>query len=85
LKSGTITPLVEKNVSDKATIDSDSSASYIKLKDIVREHRPQVIPRNETGKILPRVPIAISNAKRQILDMYHNVKSEFLQMSYVTN
>jgi transposase-like protein len=79
LKSGTITPLAEKNVSDKATIDSDTSASYIKLKDIVREHRPQVIPQNETGKILPRVHIAISNAKRQLLSTYHDIKPEFLQ------
>jgi transposase-like protein len=79
LKSETITPLAEKNVSDKATIDSDTSASYIKLKDIVREHRPQVIPQNETGKILPRVPIAISNAKRMLPDIFHDIKPEYLQ------
>ena len=48
LKSATITPLVENNVTKESTIDSDDSTSYVKLKDIVKEHRPQVIQKNET-------------------------------------
>ena len=40
LKSNTITPLVEKNVSKESIVDSDDSTSYVKLKDIVKEHRP---------------------------------------------
>ena len=44
LKSETITPLVEKNVSNESVIDSDNSTSYVKLKDIVKEHHPKVIP-----------------------------------------
>jgi transposase-like protein len=75
LKSDTITPLVEKNVSNQASIDSDNSTSYVKLKDIVKEHRPQVIP----GKMLPWVHIAISNAKRMLLDIFHDIKPEYLQ------
>jgi hypothetical protein len=39
------------------------SISYVKLKDTVKEHRPQVILKNETGKILPWVHIAVSNAR----------------------
>ena len=35
LKSDTITPLVEKNVTEESTVDSDHSTSYIKLDDIV--------------------------------------------------
>jgi hypothetical protein len=79
LKAYTITPLVEENVSGESIIDSDHSTSYVKLKDIVKEHHPQVIPQNETGKILPWVHIAISNAKRQLLDIYHRINSEYLQ------
>jgi DNA-directed RNA polymerase subunit RPC12/RpoP len=79
LKSETITALVEKNVSDKATIDSDDSTSYVKFKDIVKKHHPQVIPKKETGKILPWVHIAISNAKRMLLDIFHDIKPEYLQ------
>jgi transposase-like protein len=79
LKSETITPLVEVNVSGESVIDSDHSTSYVKLKDIVKEHRPQVIPKTEVGKVLPWVHIAISNAKRQLLDIYHQINPEYLQ------
>lgn len=79
LKSETITSLVKDNVSEKSIIDSDDSTSYVKLKDIVKEHRPQVIPKNEIGKTLPWVHIAISNAKRMLLDIFHDIKPEYLQ------
>jgi transposase-like protein len=79
LKSQTIIPMVEDNVCDESIIDSDHSTSYVKLKDIVKEHRPQVIPKTEVGKVLPWVHIAISNAKRQLLDIYHQINPEYLQ------
>ena len=71
LKTDTITPLVEKNVSEESVVDSDHSTSFVKLEDTVEEHRPQVIPETEVGKVLPWVHTAISNAKRQLLDIYH--------------
>lgn len=79
LKADTITPLVEKNVSNQTIIDSDDSTSYVKLKDVVKEHNPQVIPKKEVGKMLPWVHIAISNAKRMLLDIFHDIKPEYLQ------
>jgi hypothetical protein len=59
LKSDTITPQVEKNVSEESVVDSDHSTSYVKLGDTVEEHRPQVIPKTEVGKVLPWVHMAI--------------------------
>ena len=44
-----------KDISKKSIIDSDDSTSYVKMKDIVNEHRPQVIPNNGIGKMLHRV------------------------------
>ena len=44
-----------------------------------KEHRPQVIPKSEVGKALPWVHIAISNAKRQLLDIYHHTDPQYLQ------
>jgi len=79
LKSETITSLVKDNVLQQSTIDSDNSTSYVNLKDVVKEHHPQVIPKKEIGKILPWVRIAISNAKRMLLDIYHDIKPEYLQ------
>ncbi len=79
LKSETITSLVKDNVLQQSTIDSDNSTSYVNLKDVVKEHHPQVIPKKEIGKILPWVHIAISNAKRMLLDIYHDIKPEYIQ------
>jgi len=79
LKAETITSLVKDNVSEESIIDSDDSTSYVKLKDIVKEHRPKVIPKDEIGKTLPWVHLAISNAKRMLLDIFHDIKPEYLQ------
>lgn len=79
LKSETITSLVKDNVLQQSTIDSDNSTSYVNLKDIVKEHQPQVIPKKEVGKILPWVHMAINNAKRMLLDIHHDIKPEYLQ------
>ena len=71
--------MVKDNVSEKSRIDSDDSTSYVKLKNIVKEYHPQIIPKNEIGKTLPWVHIAISNTKRMLLDIFHNIKPECLQ------
>jgi hypothetical protein len=79
LTSDTITPLVAANVSMESVIDSDGSTSYVKLQSVVDQHHPRVIPKTEVGTVLPWVHIAISNAKQQLLNIYHHVKSKYLQ------
>jgi transposase-like protein len=79
LKSETITTLVKKNVCEDATVDTDSSTSYVDLKNVVKKHRSQVIPKTKVGEVLPWVHIVISNAKRQFLHTYHSIKPEYLQ------
>jgi hypothetical protein len=49
------------------------------MKGVVNQHHPQVIPKTEVGEMLQWVHIAISNTKRQLLDIYHHVKPEYLQ------
>ena len=44
----TITPIVEQNVCPSFTVDSDASTSYVELKNIVKEHRPKVIPKKRS-------------------------------------
>ena len=78
-KSETITPMVEKSVSCESVIDSDNSTSYVEFKDVVKEHNPQVIDKTDVGKMLPWVHIVISNAKRQFLNIYHQMDSIHLQ------
>jgi len=79
LKKGTINQVVEDLVSEKSSIITDGSTSYVELSDYVENHESQVIPKEKVGEVLPWVHITISNAKRQLLNTFHSVKPEFLQ------
>ena len=79
LKKETINEQVHQLASNASEIDTDDSRSYVELKDFVPRHNAQVIPKEKVGEILPWVHIAISNAKKVLLNTYHDVKPEFLQ------
>ena len=79
LKADTITSIVKKDVSAHSEIMTDDSTSYVKLKEVVDKHEAQVIPKEKIGSVLPWVHIAISNAKRMLLDIHHDIKPEHLQ------
>jgi hypothetical protein len=79
LKASTIDSKVSGNIDRVAVIDSDHSTSYTNFHSLVKEHRPKVIPKDELGKMLPWVHIAISNAKRMFLDVFHDIQPEYLQ------
>lgn len=79
LKSNTINTLVKELAYNATQVDTDDSTSYVDLKDYIPRHNSQVIPKDKVGDVLPWVHISISNAKRQLLNSYHNIKPEFLQ------
>ncbi len=79
LKAETIDEKVIRYIKRDSTIDSDDSTSYTNLKNLVEKHRPKVIPKEDVGKVLPWVHIAISNAKRVLLNTFHDIQPEFLQ------
>lgn len=79
LKKETINEVVENLSSIESSIDTDGSTSYLEISDYVKEHHSEVIPKQKIGEALPWVHIAISNAKRQLLNTFHSVKPEFLQ------
>ncbi len=80
LKAKTITPVAQDSLSASATVISDDDTSFVQIKDVVKEHKAQVVESKDIAKVLPWVHIAISNAKRLLLDMYHDVKPEYIQM-----
>ena len=79
LKKETINQQVKQLASDATEVNTDDSTSYVELKNYIPRHNAQVIPKEKVGEVLPWVHIAISNAKRQLLNSYHNIKPEFLQ------
>ena len=79
LKAATIDQKVMENINPDSTIVSDDSTSYVHFKNIVASHIPKVIPKEDIGKVLPWVHIAISNAKRLLLDVYHDICPKYIQ------
>ena len=79
LKKETVSEQVKKLAANTTQIDTDGSSSYVDLKNFVPKHHSRVIPKEKVGEVLPWVHIAISNAKRQLINTYHNIKPEFLQ------
>lgn len=79
LKSHTIIPIVEECICQQAVLTTDYSTSNVRLKDVVAGHQAQVIPKKKVGEVLPWVHIAISTAKRLILNAFHDIKPEYLQ------
>ena len=79
LKSKTADGKVIASIDKQSIIDSDNSISYTNFKTLVKEHSPQVIPKKEVGKVLTWIHIAISNVKRMFLDIFHDIKPEYLQ------
>ena len=79
LKSETVDGKVRLNVDPASTLISDDSKSYTNFCKLVKEHIHQVIRPKEVGKVLPWVHIAISNAKRLLLNIYHDIRPEYLQ------
>jgi hypothetical protein len=79
IKSETIDNVVAENVSEKSTIKSDDSTSYVGLCGKVGHHTPKVIKNKEIEKELPWVHIAISNAKSWILSNCSRVDKDYIQ------
>ena len=79
LKSNTITPIIERSIEKNTVVDSDNSTSYVKFEELGMEHKPEIIPKDKVNEMLPWVHIAISNAKRLLLDIYHDIEPQYLQ------
>ena len=79
LRAETIDEVVMDSIEQESIVTTDASTSYTHFEDMVEEHHAQVILPREVGKVLPWVHIVISNAKRQLLDVFHSVDVEFLQ------
>ncbi|MCF6308593.1 MAG: IS1595 family transposase [Flavobacteriaceae bacterium] len=71
---------VEQAIDIKASATTDGANNYNDLANNLTNHKAVVIQnKKETSKILPWVHIAISNAKRLLLDVHHSIGEEYLQ------
>ena len=66
-------------VNSATTIDANGSTSHVDLKNFVPGHNALATPKGKVGEVLILIHIAINNVKRHIINMFHNVNTDFLQ------
>lgn len=78
-KSDSINQLFVNNIKDSSIVFTDKSTSYIDIADYVEVHVSEVSNELTTNTTLKWVHIAIANAKRTLLGIYHKIKRAYLQ------
>jgi hypothetical protein len=79
-RADTISDTVEENFQDKSIVFSDKSTSYVDISDYVEIHMTEKSDNHTTKSTLKWVHIAISNAKRTLLGVFHKIKGKYLQL-----
>ena len=79
LETGTNTNVVKEQLEPPVELATDDSTSYIRFNELVESHQTVTYGREAVKNFLPCAHIAISNAKRLLLDVHHNLKTEHLQ------
>jgi len=72
-KSEQIDQLMEENLEGKNIIFSDKSTSYVNISNYVQVHLTEKSDKQTTKSTLKWVHIAISNAKRTLLGVFHKI------------
>tara|TARA_R100000935_G_C2841065_1_gene171035 strand:+ start:884 stop:1204 length:321 start_codon:yes stop_codon:yes gene_type:complete len=70
---------VEGNFDETSIEFSDRSTSYVNISDYVEMHIMEKSGKEATATTLKWVHIAIANAKRTLLGIYHKIKGKYLQ------
>ena len=78
-KSDSVNKSIKGNILEKSIVFSDKSTSYVNISDFVEVHVTEKSNRETTISTLKWVHIAISNAKRTLLGIYHKIKGKYLQ------
>ena len=78
-QSDSINDFIQAKVSSKSILFSDQSTSYQDIHKFVEVHITEKSTLETTTKTLKWVHIAISNAKRNFLEIYYKINSNYLQ------
>ena len=78
-KADSIDKCVKENLDKKTIVLSDKATNYVNISEHVEAHMTVLSDKNSTNDTLRWVHIAISNAKRTLLGIYHQIKGINLQ------
>lgn len=70
---------VQKSLDNETIVFSDKSNTYFNIHEYVEAHHVEISSKEVTRITLKWVHIAISNAKRTFLGIYHKIKRGYLQ------
>tara|TARA_R110002167_G_scaffold158081_1_gene353212 strand:- start:20 stop:907 length:888 start_codon:yes stop_codon:yes gene_type:complete len=76
----TVNKTVQESFKEKSIVFSDKSTSYVDVSDYVEIHMTEKSDKQVTKTTLKWVHIAISNAKRTLLGVFHKIKGKYLQL-----
>jgi len=79
-KADSINECIEQNLDQVCFVFSDKSVSYVDIADYVETHITEKSSNLTTNDTLRWVHIAISNAKRTLLGIYHKIQGKYLQL-----
>jgi transposase-like protein len=79
-QADTINKTIKENLKEKSIVFSDKSTSYVDISDYVEIHMTEKSDKQTTKSTLKWVHIAISNAKRTLLGVFHKIKGKYLQL-----
>lgn len=69
----------EDKIIHDATVRTDGWRGFSQLKEFVNKHVSKVVPPQDASKVLPWVHTMISNTKRNLLGIHHDIKDIYLQ------
>jgi len=75
-----INGFIGKNIAEESIVFTDKSTSYFDIANYVEVHVTEKSTKKTTKTTLQWVHIAISNAKRTLLGIYHKIKGKYLQL-----
>ena len=78
-KSNCIDGVIQQNIDGQSIVFSDRSTSYVNISNYVEAHLTEKSSEQTTNTSLKWVHIAISNAKRTFLGIYHKISGKHLQ------
>ena len=79
-KADLINEYLEESINDMSIVFSDKSKSYVDISDFAEVHYTWKPTKETTNSALKWVQIAISNAKRNFLGVYHKIEGKYLQL-----
>ena len=75
-----VTYEAEKMIKKSATVMTDGKRCYRGLQDICKIHKEVIVKdKTKVSKVFPWVHIAISNAKKKLLGLHHQIKDTYMQ------